>query len=120
MADTAILEKTFSALADGTRMAIIERLSKGEASLSEIAEPFSMSQTAVSKHVNILSDAKLVKVSKRGRTRYCKLLPSPLKNAEEWLETYQRFWAEQFDNLSNFLEQENSGPTNSEIHKEQK
>lgn len=100
------IEKTFGALADGTRMAIIERLSRSETSLSDLAIPFQMSQTAVTKHVKILSDAGLVQVSKRGRTRFCKLLPGPMQQAEEWLETYQKFWSEQFNNLSLFLEQE--------------
>lgn len=101
---TANIERTFTALADGTRMAIIERLSKGEASLSDIAKPFDMTQTAVTKHVKILSEAGLIKVNKRGRTRYCELLPSPLKEAEQWLETYQKFWAEQLNSLSDFLD----------------
>lgn len=118
LTNTAPIEATFAALADSTRMAIIERLAKGEASLSEIAEPFEMSQTAVSKHVKILREAKLVKVCKRGRTRYCELLPSPLKQAEEWLDTYQRFWAEQFDNLANFLDQESEDPLNKKSIKE--
>jgi len=100
------IEHTFSALADSTRIAIIERLSQGEVSLSELAEPFDMSQTAVTKHVKVLSDAGLVEVKKRGRTRYCALLPSPLKQAEEWLETYQRFWNQQFSNLADFLDNE--------------
>lgn len=100
------IEKTFSALADATRMAIIERLSNGEVSLSEIAQPFDMSQTAVTKHVKILSDAGLVQVSKRGRTRYCELLPQPMEQAEKWLVTYQRFWKTQVQNLTDFLDTE--------------
>ena len=99
------IEKTFGALADSTRMAIIERLSQGEKSLSDLAKPFEMSQTAVTKHVKILSDAGLVQVKKRGRTRYCELLPSPMQQAEQWLETYQQFWSERLNDLSNFLEQ---------------
>lgn len=100
------IERTFSALADQTRLAIIERLCQGEVSLSELAEPFAMSQTAVTKHVKVLSEAGLVEVKKRGRTRYCALLPSPLKQAEEWLETYQQFWQQQLSNLSDFLDSE--------------
>jgi len=100
------VQQTFAALGDSTRMAIIERLAAGETSLSEVAQPFQMSQTAVTKHVNILRDAGLIKVSKRGRTRYCQLLPAPMKQAEQWLETYQRFWAEQFDSLAKFLNEE--------------
>lgn len=100
------IEQTFAALADSTRMAIIEALTKGETSLSEIAKPFSMSQTAVSKHVKVLTDAGLVSISKRGRTRYCQLQIDPLQQAEQWLVSYQRFWNERFDNLSNFLDEE--------------
>jgi len=100
------IEQTFAALADATRMAIIARLSQGEVSLSELAEPFDMSQTAVTKHVKVLSEAGLVDVKKRGRTRYCLLLPSPLKQAEEWLENYQRFWNQQLNSLSDFLDDE--------------
>ncbi|TRY31046.1 ArsR/SmtB family transcription factor [Aliiglaciecola sp. M165] len=102
------IEKTFGALSDSTRIAIIERLSRGEVSLSELSKPFAMSQTAVSKHVKILSDAGLVAVKKRGRTRFCELLPEPMQQAENWLMIYQKFWSERFNNLSTFLQQENS------------
>ena len=100
------IEQTFSALGDQTRLAIIERLALKELSLSELAEPFDMSQTAVTKHVRILSEAGLVDVRKRGRTRYCQLRPEPMKAAEQWLETYQRFWSEQFASLNNFLSED--------------
>ncbi len=97
------LNQTFSALGDETRRAIIARLSRGETPLSELAEPFDMSQTAVSKHVRVLSDAGLVSVIKRGRVRYCTLEASPMKQATEWLETYQRFWTGSFDALAKHL-----------------
>lgn len=100
------IEQTFSALGDRTRMQIIERLTKGEASLSDLAEPFEMSQTAVTKHVRILSTAGLVAIHKRGRTRFCQLLPDPLKQAEKCLQEYQRFWALQFNSLNDFLQEE--------------
>lgn len=99
------LDQTFAALGDGTRRAILARLTVGEAALSEIAEPFDMSQTAVSKHVRVLSDAGLVRVSKRGRTRYCSLEAAPMKQAAEWLETYQRFWENRFGALAKHLEE---------------
>ena len=99
------LDQTFAALGDGTRRAILARLAQGEAALSEIAEPFDMSQTAVSKHVRVLSDAGLVSVSKRGRTRYCRLEAAPMKQAADWLETYQKFWEGQFDALARYLEE---------------
>ena len=100
------LTKTFTALSDGTRRAILTRLSEGEAALSDIAGPFAMSQTAVSKHVRILSDAGLVKVTKRGRTRYCSLDPAPMRAASDWLEAYRTFWEGQFDALAQYLEDE--------------
>jgi len=102
------IESTFAALGDSTRLAIIQQLSQHETSLSELAEPFSMSQTAVTKHVNVLVDAGLVDVRKRGRTRYCRLNPEPMQQAEKWLETYQQFWKENFNNLAHYLEREGS------------
>jgi DNA-binding transcriptional ArsR family regulator len=99
------LDQTFAALGDATRRAILSRLAGGETALSEIAAPFEMSQTAVSKHVRVLSDAGLVRVTKRGRTRYCRLEAAPMKQAAEWLETYQSFWMNQFDALAQHLEE---------------
>lgn len=106
LAQNTGIEKTFGALSDCTRMAIVERLSSGEVCLSDLAKPFKMSQTAVTKHVKILSEAGLVQVKKRGRTRYCELLPAPMHEAEQWLETYQLFWSKRMNNLSSFLENE--------------
>ncbi|MDH3665522.1 MAG: metalloregulator ArsR/SmtB family transcription factor [Paracoccaceae bacterium] len=97
------LNQTFSALSDKTRRAIVTRLAEGEAPLSDLAEPFDMSLTAVSKHVRVLSDAGLVRVSKRGRTRYCELEAAPMKEASAWLETYRRFWESQFESRSRYL-----------------
>ncbi|WP_108812130.1 metalloregulator ArsR/SmtB family transcription factor [Sphingorhabdus sp. Alg231-15] len=100
------LDVVFTALGDGTRRAILARLANGETPLSEVAEPFDMSQTAVSKHVRVLSDAGLVEVKKRGRTRYCSLQAEPMKNAAAWLEHYQQFWSNQFANLAEHLERD--------------
>ncbi|MEM8816121.1 MAG: metalloregulator ArsR/SmtB family transcription factor [Pseudomonadota bacterium] len=100
------LDQVFTALGDGTRRAILARLSLGEAPLSEVAEPFDMSQTGVSKHVRVLSDAGLVQVTKRGRTRYCRLVAAPMKDAAAWLETYQGFWNDQFQALAEHVERE--------------
>ena len=94
------LDHVFSALGHGTRRAILSRLMEGEVPLSELARPFDMSQTAVSKHVRILCDAGLATIELRGRTRYCKLQAAPMKNAVNWLNDYQTFWLEQFDNLA--------------------
>ena len=76
---------------------------RGEARLSDRAEPFAMSQTAVSKHVRVLSNAGLLVLEKRGRTRYCRLNAGVLKDASDWLAGYQSFWTQQLDNLAQHL-----------------
>ena len=100
------LDQTFAALSDSTRRAIVARLADGEAPLAEIAAPFQMSLTAVSKHVRVLSDAGLVSVAKRGRTRYCRIEAAPMRQAVEWLNDYQRFWDDQLAALGEFLNDE--------------
>lgn len=97
------LDTTFAALSDGTRRAILARLMQGESRLCDLAEPFDMSQTAVSKHVRVLSDAGLLIVEKRGRTRHCRINAEPMKQATDWLIDYQAFWTRQFDNLAQYL-----------------
>jgi DNA-binding transcriptional ArsR family regulator len=97
------LDATFSALGDSTRRAILAQLMLGEIKLSDLAEPFNMSQTAVSKHVRVLSDAGLMTVEKRGRTRHCRLNAAPMKEATDWLSDYHAFWSRQFDNLAMVL-----------------
>lgn len=104
------LDKTFSALGDGTRRAIVARLAGGEIALSDLAEPFDMSLTAVSKHVRVLSDAGLVAVEKRGRTRHCRLEAAPMKEAVDWLIDYRKFWGDQFDSLARHLAKEEKKP----------
>lgn len=100
------LNATFAALGDGTRRAILSQLSQGEARLSDLAAPFDMTQTAVSKHVRVLSDAGLVVVEKRGRTRHCKLDASAMEKAADWLADYKPFWAQQFKQLGEYLAEE--------------
>ncbi len=99
------LNLVFSALGDETRRAIVDQLQDGEKSLSELAKPFDMSQTAVTKHVKVLTDAGLVAVNKRGRTRFCSLDASPLRGASEWLENYETFWTQQLESLDTFLKE---------------
>jgi DNA-binding transcriptional ArsR family regulator len=89
------LDRIFAALGDETRRAILARLMDGEVRLSDLAQPFTMSQTAVSKHVRVLSGAGLLVVEKRGRTRHCRLNAQAMKGASEWLAEYQSFWLEQ-------------------------
>ncbi len=100
------LDRTFAALSDGTRRAILARLMLGEARLSDLAAPFDMSQTAVSKHVRVLSNAGLLVVEKRGRTRHCRLNARAMKSASDWLADYQSFWTRQFDNLAQHMSEQ--------------
>ena len=101
------LNQTFAALSDASRRAIVARLAEGEAPLAEVAAPFQMSLTAVSKHVRVLSDARLVSVTKRDRTRYCRIEASPMREAANWLNDYQRFWDQQLEALGAFLQDKN-------------
>lgn len=100
------LDATFAALSHETRRAILRQLMQGETRLSDLAEPFDISQTAVSKHVRVLSTAGLVVVEKRGRIRHCRLNAQPMKRATDWLSDYQTFWTRQFDNLAQHFEAE--------------
>ena len=97
------LDQTFSALGDPTRRAILARLTLGEARLSDIAEPFDMSQTGVTRHVHVLENAGLVSVEKRGRTRYCRLTPAPLEDASNWIADYEAFWTDRLKGLAAYL-----------------
>ena len=97
------LDATFGALADPTRRAIVSMVMDGEYRLSDIAAEFSMSQTAVTKHVTVLSDAGLLAVEKRGRTRYCRLRAENLEVASDWLSRYRSFWEGRIENLSSHL-----------------
>lgn len=99
MSTTTNLDSTFAALGHQTRRAILERLVDGDVGLAELADPFDMSQTAVSKHVRVLRDAGLVDIEKRGRTRYCRLNAARLESASNWLAGYESFWATQIENL---------------------
>jgi len=105
----ARLNATFAALADPTRRAIVERLSKGEALVGELAEPFEMSLPAVSKHLSVLEDARLIERRKDGRFRHCELKEEPMRDAIKWIATYGRFWDDQLDSLERFLRQSSSG-----------
>ena len=97
------LDQTFAALGDPTRRAILARLILGEARLSDIAAPFPMSQTGVTRHVHVLQQAGLVTVEKRGRTRYCRLTPAPLQDASNWIADYEQFWTERLQDLASYL-----------------
>jgi len=98
------LDNTFSALSDGTRRAILARLAQGEALVTELAAPFDISLPAVSKHLNVLERAGLIRREKDGRIRRCHLQVAPLKEVAEWLQFYQQFWGTQLDSLVAYLE----------------
>jgi|SRR6202047_1314764 DNA-binding transcriptional ArsR family regulator len=97
------LSTTFSALADPTRRAILARLISGEASVTELAEPFEMSLPAVSKHLKVLEHAGLITRGREAQWRPCRLEAGPLKDAADWLEHYRRFWERSFDRLGDYL-----------------
>ena len=97
------LSTTFSALADPTRRAILARLISGEASVTELAEPFEMSLPAVSKHLKVLEHAGLITRGREAQWRPCRLEAGPLKDAADWLEHYRRFWERSFDRLEDYL-----------------
>jgi DNA-binding transcriptional ArsR family regulator len=98
-----LLDATFAALADPTRRAILARLAEGEASVTELAEPFAMTQPAVSKHLKVLERAGLVARGRAAQWRPCRLEAGPLRDAADWLEHYRRFWEESFDRLDDYL-----------------
>ena len=97
------LSNTFSALADPTRRAILARLADGAATVNELAEPFSISLQAISKHLKVLDRAGLITRGRDAQYRPCQLHADPLKQATEWLEGYRRFWEESFGRLDDYL-----------------
>jgi DNA-binding transcriptional ArsR family regulator len=99
------LSQTFAALADPTRRAILARLCSGEATVSELAEPFDMSLPAVSKHLKVLERAGLVARSREAQWRPCRLDAAPLKDAAGWLERYRQFWEQSLDRLQDYLDE---------------
>jgi DNA-binding transcriptional ArsR family regulator len=99
------LSRTFSALADPTRRAILARLATGEASVTELAEPFNMSLPAVSKHLKVLEHAGLVTRGRDAQFRPCRLAARPLKGAADWLEEYRIFWEQSLDRLEAYLKE---------------
>ena len=106
------LDRTFAALADPTRRAILARLGEQESvSVSELAQPFPMSLPAIMKHLDVLSDAGLIAREKTGRTVACRLTAQPMEQAMEWLNRYQRFWSDNLDRLAAFLEEEQWQPS---------
>ena len=97
------LSTTFAALADPTRRAILARLALGETSVTELAEPFDMSLPAVSKHLKVLERAGLIARSRAAQWRPCRIEPRALKDVDDWLAHYRRFWEQSFDRLDDYL-----------------
>jgi DNA-binding transcriptional ArsR family regulator len=106
------LDRTFGALADPTRRAILARLARGEASVTELAEPFEMSLPAVSKHLKVLEHAGLVSRGRERQWRPARLRGTPLKEVAEWTDRYRRFWDERYDRLDEYLDElQGRGPS---------
>ncbi len=97
------LDATFAALADPTRRAILARLAAGEASVMELAEPFAISQPAVSMHLKVLEKAGLIVRGRDAQRRPCRLVARPLREADDWIRQYKQFWEESFDKLETVL-----------------
>jgi DNA-binding transcriptional ArsR family regulator len=107
------LSGTFAALADPTRRAILARLLSGEASVTQLAEPFEMSMPAVSKHLKVLERAGLIARGREAQWRPCRLDAGPLKDVSDWVAHYKRFWTESLDRLDDYL-----GDTQKKVRKD--
>ena len=109
--DADVVSSTFAALADPTRRAILARLSLGETSVNQIAEPFGIRLPAISRHLKVLETAGLITRGREAQWRPCKLNPKQLKVAADWLEDYRQYWDGSFDRLDDYLQK---------LHKERK
>ncbi len=104
------LSRAFAALADPTRRAIVARLASGEATVGELAEPFEMTQPAISKHLKVLERAGLISRGRAAQTRPCRLEASRLREVAQWVGTYRSLWEESFDRLDAFLKSTQQPP----------
>lgn len=107
------LSTTLSAIADPTRRAILGRLSRGEASVSELAEPFDMSMPAISKHLKVLEHAGLIERGRSAQWRPCRLRAKPLKEAADWIDQYRSQWEDRLDRLGDYLDELQGKPKKS-------
>jgi len=114
------LSATFSALADPTRRAILARLTTGEASVTELAEPFAMSMPAISKHLKVLERAGLITRGREAQWRPCRIEPTRLKDIAEWVEHYRRLWEQSFDRLDDYLRELKSRSAKKDLKKKEK
>ena len=99
------LDRTFTALGDATRRAIVARLAEGEATVGELARPFRISRPAISKHLRVLEEAGLVRRTRDGRVNRCTLTAGSLQSAAEWVERYRAFWEGQLDALARYVQE---------------
>lgn len=104
------LDDAFTALADPTRRAILERLGQGEATVSELAAPAGISLTGMRKHLRVLEQAELIATEKRGRSRHCRLGPRRLEDAGEWIERFRRGWEQRLDQLEEVIDRKKGSP----------
>lgn len=110
------MNSVFHALSDGTRRQMLRDLTRGERTVSELAEPFSMSLAAASKHIKVLEGAGMIRREVRGRTHLCRLEPGPLASAHEWLGFYERFWNDRLDGLERLLREEDLHTSKTKDH----
>ncbi len=104
-AESPRLDETFTALSDPTRRAILARLARGEATVSELARPFDISLPAISRHLRVLQRAGLVEQGREGQRRPCRLAPARLEEAAGWIDQYRRFWEDSLDRLEEHLQE---------------
>ncbi len=110
MVQQEVLDRAFAALSDSTRRGILERLGTGPATISQLAEPFGITVTGITKHVQVLEDAGLVSTQKVGRTRQCSIGPRGLEDIELWISMYRRMLDERLDRLGELLERTKGEP----------
>ena len=106
MVTNRTLDRTFGALADSTRRALLLRLSEGDATVGELAGPFDISRPAISRHLRVLEHAGLVRRARDGRLSRCALIAQPMRDAAEWVDGYRQFWEDQLDSLARYLERD--------------
>lgn len=111
------LDAVFNALADPTRRAIVSRLSRGSATVGQLAEPFDMSLPAISKHLKVLEGAGLITRRIEGRIHHCHLSTAPMGQASAWIDKYRVFWEMQFDALDRYLNKKHAGDTKAQSSK---
>lgn len=107
---TRQLDETFFALSDPTRRAMLARLAQGESTVADLSEPFDVSPPAISKQLRVLERAGLLRQDRRGRTRICRIVAQPLKEAAAWVEQYRRFWEARLDRLEDYLSEIQASP----------